>query len=722
MNILRLFSALRRRAWLFAAVALSGIGMGVLYVSTATPLYTASVTVMVDQRQVRAVHDVSTLADPLHQESAEVVETQAEVIRSQKVGLAVIKNLNLQADDPAFPTPSRIDLILGSITEAVRKIVGSSGAKPEANQEPDRNLQILLKLSGNLRVERVGHTFVLQINYTAASPSRAAEIANAYANAYMVEQLSLAVEQARSARQWLQQRSEELRQLSLNADLAVQTFKSEHNLLSTRGTLTSEQQYNEMLTQLVNARAATAQAKARYERIKSIIDKHQTEAAVAESLSNPVINGLRTKYLEASRRMTELQAKLGLDHIAVVNLKNTMAELSSLLFQEFGQIADSYRNDYEIAAGREKALNAELAREQSIAIAANDAQVKLRQLQQKAETYKRLYQTFLQRYQESGQQESFPLADAHIISTASPPLEPSHPRKALVLGLSLMLGVLGGAGAAALREFTDYVFRTTEQVRAELGVDVLGLVPFVSTASSEPIMRYVIDSPLSAFAETLRLAKVAADLALPDRSQKIIGMVSLLPNEGKSTVAKNFASLLAFHGAPTLLIDADTRNPALTRALGYETRKSSRYRSPALPPLAEVVRYEPQSGLLILPAIYDKDDPRAAEGLTAATLHTLLKSSDRSFEYIVIDLPPIGPVASARSIVPAIDAFIFVVEWGATSRGAVRAALTRERLISEKLLGVVLNKVDMEELKKYEHFASDGYYNHMYETYYKREG
>jgi succinoglycan biosynthesis transport protein ExoP len=362
-----------------------------------------------------------------------------------------------------------------------------------------------------------------------------------------------------------------------------------------------------------------------------------------------------------------------------------------------------------------------------VAVAANNAQVQLRQLEQKAESSKTLYQTFLQRNQETAQQESFPLTDAHVISTASRPLTPSHPRTPLVLGISLAAGTLIGAGVAMLREHTDYVFRTLEQVRAELGVDVLGLLPMISRRSLRrlspgnlaPIMRYAINNSFSAFAETLRSAKTAANLALKDRSPKIIGLVSLLPNEGKSTVAKNFASLLASQGASTLLIDGDTRNPALTRAMGYERGQASQSDASLLP-LAKLLKCEPESNLQILPCIYAKDDPRVAEGLSTTTFHALLQSSDRSFEYIVIDLPPIGPVVSARGMASAIDAFIVVVEWGATSRGALRAALAKEHSINEKLLGVILNKVDMKKLKIYEHFGSDGYYNPRYESYYKR--
>jgi succinoglycan biosynthesis transport protein ExoP len=140
---------------------------------------------------------------------------------------------------------------------------------------------------------------------------------------------------------------------------------------------------------------------------------------------------------------------------------------------------------------------------------------------------------------------------------------------------------------------------------------------------------------------------------------------------------------------------------------------------PIIPPLAELLKYEQDSGLQILPCIYAKDDPRVAEGFSSTILDTLLKSSDQPFEYVIIDLPPVGPVVSARGMASALDAFVFVVAWGATSRGAVRAVLMKEHSIRDKLLGVVLNKVNMVKLMNYEHFGSDGYYHRLYKNYYK---
>jgi polysaccharide biosynthesis transport protein len=740
--ISRLISALRRHSALFTGCCLAGVGLGTFYLITAVPLYTASAYIMIENRQVRALHDVSTFSDAPALDTAEI-ESHVEVLRSENVGLAVVRQLKL-SDDPAFFDPPRLGKIWAAVMAPLgMKQLGMKTDAAESSNEADaalkRQMTALETLNSNLDISRVGRTFVLQVSYTAPNPVRAAEIVNGYANTYMLEQLNSRGEATHRARSWLQQRTEELRQLSVDSDLAAQKFRADHNLLATKGTLISEQQLNEMTTELVAARAATEETEARYLRIKNIIDTHQTESAVTESLANQVINDLRTKYLDASKRMSELELKLGPSHVAVVTLKHSLDELSRLLFQELGRVAETYRSDYEVAAAREKALADNLAQQRSIAVAANDAQVLLRQLEQKAESYKTLYQTYLQRYQEAAQQETFPMTDGRIISTANPPLSPSHPRKLTVLAMSLALGALAGVAAGQLRESMDRVFRTSEQVHDELDVEVLGILPILPSSSpppsgtikaaesksnlamgnQAPILRYAIDHPFSQYAEALRSAKIAADITLKDRSAKIIGVVSLLPGEGKTTVTKNFASLLALQGARTLLVDADTRNPGLTRGIGCESKKDTPCETSVPPQWAELLVSEPESGLQILPCLYAKDDHRVALGLSSATLQAFLQNLDQSYEYVMIDLPPVGPVVNARAIAAAVDAFIFVVAWGKTSRGAVRSVLAKEHSIREKLLGVFINQVDMDKLAAYEHFGSDGYYYRHYKKYYK---
>ena len=733
VGVSRLISALRRHAGLFVAFCLLGLGLGVIFLIVTTPMYSATAKIMIDHRQVLTIHDDSKLSDAASADTNgifEEIENQLEVLHSQQIGLAAVKRLKL-SDDPALADPprTRIEEIWAFLKAKLGPNTKSANPLNGADASVNRQLKALNSLNKNLSITRVPKTFLIEIEYWASDPVRAAEIANGYADTFVLEQLNSNIEAARRVRSWMKQRADEFRELYVNTNLEVQKFRADNNLLQAKGTLISDQQFTEMTTQLVAAQAETAQAKARYQHLKNIIDSNQTESAVTESFSNPVINELRTKYLNALNNMKELEVshKLEPTHEAVVRLKNTMNELGSRLFEELGRIAESYRTDYEVAAAREKSLADNVKRQQGVAVTANDAQVQLSQLEQKAESYKLLYESYLQRYQGSSQQETFPVTDSHVISAAAPPLLPSYPRKPMVLGISLGLAALVGVSIGMLREIMDRVFRTADQVRDELGVDVLGMLPIISSHSLRhcvprnvaPIMRYVIEDPFSAYAETLRSAKVAADLALHDRSPKIIGVVSLLPREGKSTVSKNFASLIASQGAKTLLIDADTRNPALTRAIGCERRQGSQRDTP-LPPLDELLKYEADSGLQILPCIYAKTDPRVADGLSSAVLRTLVQNSDHSFEYIILDLPPLGPVVNARGLASAIDGFIFVVAWGATSRGAISTVLAREHSIRNKLLGIVLNKVDMKKLKIYEHFDSDDYYRRLYKNYYKK--
>jgi succinoglycan biosynthesis transport protein ExoP len=152
--------------------------------------------------------------------------------------------------------------------------------------------------------------------------------------------------------------------------------------------------------------------------------------------------------------------------------------------------------------------------------------------------------------------------------------------------------------------------------------------------------------------------------------------------------------------------------------MGYE-RLPATPNETNLPTLVgEHLKCEKQSGLMILPSANEENDARFVGGFSSKALSDLLQGCDRSFDYVVVDLPPIGPVVNARAVAPVVDFYIMVVSWGTTPRGAVLEALRRERVIKEKLIGVILNKVDMDKIKQYESFDSEGHYRELYQEYY----
>ena len=291
-----------------------------------------------------------------------------------------------------------------------------------------------------------------------------------------------------------------------------------------------------------------------------------------------------------------------------------MAEYERLIFGELGRVAEGYRSDLQVAQARQKSLETDLNTLAKSNAASNERQVQLRELERESETYRSLYQNFLQRFQESAQGQSFAGSDARIITRASLPTKTSSPNKPLALVIALVAGGLIGVGFAAYREFRDVGFRTAAQLRDDLDLELLGFVPQVTrnengvsgsgtkSRSARWLYRHVLTSPFSLFAETMRSTKVAADIANGAKSSKTIGVFSVIPGEGKSTISKNLASLIAMQGSRCVLVDCDLRNPGLTRDMLNEQRPGLVQIILGKAALADVIVRESDSHLDFIPA------------------------------------------------------------------------------------------------------------------------
>jgi len=738
----RILAAVRRQLSIVIAGSILGLLLGVGYVVTAVPQFTATAVILLDNRRVRAGQDLYDIAPLGIDASASAVDSQVEVLKSDSVALTVVDKLQLTKDaEFGAPRPG----LISSLVAEFQHLIGLSAT--EDLDPPDEEVVrrgIANRLRYSVQARRVPRTLVMEIEYKSPDAYKAALIANGFADAYLVDQLNAKYEATRRASEWLQNRLAELKQNALTSDLAVQRFRAQNDLISSGGKLVSEQQLGEVNTQLVVARADTARAEARYERIRTIIEGRQTDAVVTEAIGNSIIEQLRSKFVAAAKRLSEFSAKLGPDHASVLGLRAEMREYERLMFDELTRIAEVYRSELDIARSREKALTSSLAGLVDATAASNETLVALRELERESETYKELYKTFLQRHQELTQQQSFPITEARVIMSAQRPYRPSEPRTFRVLALTLVFG--GGLGVClgALREFRDRGMRTGEQIREDLGLEFLGLLPYIkptddkrkapakkgkpdpaSATSTQQLrdlpklMRYSLDNPLSAFAEALRAAKIAADLTLRDRSPKIIGVASALPGEGKSTVSANFACLLAHLGHRTVLIDADLRNPGLTRAVAPEAENGIVEAVLDGRPIRDLLLWHQDTSLAVLPAAVRGRVPHTSEFLASPGMKSVLKQAEQDFAFIVVDLPPLAPVVDVRAIAPMLDGILLIVEWGVTTRSFLRTTLTSAPMAHDKCLGVLLNKVKLDKLKLYEDYGSENYYGGRYTKYYQ---
>jgi succinoglycan biosynthesis transport protein ExoP len=341
----------------------------------------------------------------------------------------------------------------------------------------------------------------------------------------------------------------------------------------------------------------------------------------------------------------------------------------------------------------------------------------------------------VQRFVEATQQQNVTNTEARVI-TAAVNAQKVHPRPALVLTLGTVLGLMAGVGAAYARDRLDKVFRTPKQVEQALGVECLGILPAVEPRAGQPrrhepsalelaqrtiaqdlgISRQVILTPFSRFTETIRGIKVAADTTATNRDVSVVGLVSAVPAEGKSTISANLAQLAAHGGSRALLIDGDLRNPSTTKTMAPHATAGILELLQGDRELADVVWRDPITGLDFLPAVLTTPIAHTSELLASRAMAQIIATAREQYDYIVIDFPPLAPVVDAKAASHLVDAFILVIEWGQTSPEIIAEALGAAEVVQSKLIGAVLNRANPSALKKIEAYKGKNY--HRYYTSY----
>jgi succinoglycan biosynthesis transport protein ExoP len=714
----------RRQFPTILAILFACLIVAALYLFTAVPQFTSGASMVIDTRKVQLFQQQSVLGD-IAVDSA-TIETQVEILKSENISLAVIKELRL-IEDPEFVGSG------GGLIGSVLSLIPGFGQS--ASSEFELTRKALGKFEKSRTIKRIGLTYVMDIGFTSLDPGKAARIANAIADAYIVDQLEAKYQATRRASVWLQDRIKELRTQASAAQKAVVDFKQTNNIVDAGGRLMNEQQLAEVNSQLILARAATAEAKARLDRINDIIKQEIPDASVTDALKNETIVKLRAQYVDMAAKEAVWAAKYGRDHLAALNLRTQMGEIKKNIVDELRRIQESQKSDYDIAQTREQSIKDSLAMVVSESQLTNRAQVQLRELESNAQSYQAMYDNFLQRYMESVQQQSFPITEARVIGAATRPLNKSQPKSLIILGAGLLGGLILAFGAAMARELADNVFRTSSQVEEGLQTTCISIVPQIgapakrnsaspsrarrdATPDNAAMLRYVVDHPLSRFSEALRSVKVAIDLNAIVRQNRVIAITSTLPNEGKSTISSNLAQLIAHSGAKVLLVDSDLRNPSLSRDLWPQHEAGLVDVIGNKVTIDDAITTDPVTQLAFLPAGSARLKLlHTNEVLASKLMQGFIEQMKARFDYIIIDMPPMAPVVDVRVTSAFVDSYLFVVEWGQTKTDVIRHNLKGAPELYDRLLGVVLNKADTKLLGRYESYQGKYYYSRYYARY-----
>jgi succinoglycan biosynthesis transport protein ExoP len=749
-----LLGVVRRQGLLVGGVGLLAGIFGLAFALTTTPQYTATAKIIIDSPSMM-LDQMNPFGD-MGTDNATIL-SEVEVLRSEKVIGAVVDRLNLSTPlSDSTVSQNIVWRFLSWISRAFSLEAGKdrSIATLEEDALAGRKLAIQRTIKG-LEIKRLGLTYILSIQYTSPSPGLAAQVANTFASVYIDEQVALRFASANQAREWLKERIDELTKEAQAADLQVQQFRAESKLVTVDGRRMDEQQLGELNSQLVVAISAASQAESKYQRIESIIASGDVRSLVTEALGSAIIIDLRQKYLTVSKQALELEVVVGKKHSRVIALNEEMRRYEQQIFEELQRIRESTKSELAIARQTQADLELQVKGMSAVSAENNEVLVELRALEDRATTARAMLQTLLQRDQEAQQGQSFAMSEARIISAATAPTRPSYPNKLKFTLAAMLLGLVGGAGIGYLREIADRSFRHGRQIEALLDLPLICAVPLITEdkassrrgksnlgsvksapqAKAKPelpsdrLVDYAVTAPMSGFAEALRSIKLSSDMQAPSAGARVIGFVSSFPGEGKSTISKNFASLLALSGFRTILIDADLRAHGLTRYVDRDNQHGLVEVLNGEHPLEDVLRKEIASGLEILLSVVNQDFFNSAELLSSGPMNNLLASLRRNYDYVILDLPPMGPVVDALAVAPQIDSAILIVEWGKTPRQSVKTLLNSQQTLFHKCAGVVLNKVDAETIHRYDYDGSNYYgygkynYDKGYRNYYvEKEG
>lgn len=718
LDLRRLYAAFRRRLRLFGAVALVIFLAAVMITLSATPKYTATANVMLDTRQEK-VSNVEEVLSGLPADSS-AVDTEVEVLKSRQLAERVVKALKLD-EDPEFNAQVRKPTGVAALAGAVASLFGGSPPDPsklspvEAQKAHERVVDAVL---ANLAVKRAGLTYVINVSFTSEQPTKAAAVANKFSELYLLEQMEAKFDATQQATRWLNSRLDELRGQVLADEAAVQQYKIANNLLSASGTNLTEQEISNFNQTLAQARAQVAEDQARLATARRQLASGSSGDDVGEALSSPVVQKLREQRAEVSGQVADLQGRYGDRHPEMLKAKRQLSDIDSQIQQEIQRLISNLEAKASVSQQRAAVIGGSLGGARGALAANNRAMVRLNELERTAEASRTLYESYLNRFKETSTQQGIEQSDARVVSKAKIPTGQSSPKVPLNLALGLLLALGAGAGAVVLAEMLDAGLTTAEDVERRLETAYLGAVPLLASVAddskSAPI-DYVVEKPLSSFAEAFRNLRTSVLYTRLGEPVKVVAVTSSLPGEGKTTTSICLGRTSALQGARTIVVDCDLRRRTVNRLLGSEPKVGLLEVLSGEVGLQDAIQVDSTTGAHFLPLTKSAFTPKDVFG--AAAMDRLLQDLRSRYDLVVLDTAPVLPVADTRVLAPKADVVVFLARWRKTPQQAIESAFRLLNGTGAHLGGVALTQMDMKEQGRYG-YGDPGYYYAEYKKYY----
>jgi capsular exopolysaccharide synthesis family protein len=720
----------RRKGVIFGTTAVGALFAFLITLQIA-PIYNAIANVMIDPRRTNVVN-LDAVVSGLNTDSSAVL-SEIEILKSRAFAEKVVRKLGL-VDDPEFNADLRPPSALARIGFAIASQLGfgSSDSGPSSSRaaanEPEAESSLIHRPSAadlemarviravrrNLDVIPEGRSYVIRISFDSHDAAKAAVIVNAYAEQYTLSQIDSKLEAIERANEWLNDRTVEMRRKVTDSERAVETYRAQAGLLGVRGENLVNQQLSELNSELIVASADRARAEARLRQMRSTRVQGPESQTASEVLASPTIQNLRAQETDLRKTESELLERYGNRHPQLINLRAQIRDIENRIKQETARIASSLDGEFVAAQARENTLRVNLSRIEQQAATANQAQIKLHELEREAETNRNLLETFLARFSQTEQQSGIQQSDSRIISRATVPVVPTFPRLSINLPVGMGVAFVLGIILAFTVEKFESGFRSSEQVEETIGLSTLALIPNLSFFKDGAPQQHIVDEPVSLFAEAFRSFRTGLILSDVQKAPKVVLMTSCVPGEGKSSNALCLARSAAAAGQKVVLVDGDLRRATIHKMIGVQPRIGVSEVVLGHATIADALIKDPETNLFVLPNVNQPANP--PDVLSSHNMERMIGLLAQAFDLVVIDSPPIFAVSDALVLTRYADCTVFVVRWAKTPRAAVVTAFKQLVSAGAKLAGVVLSRVNIRQHARYG-YGDSMYYYRGYKKY-----
>ncbi|HEX7841718.1 MAG TPA: polysaccharide biosynthesis tyrosine autokinase [Kofleriaceae bacterium] len=690
----RYFAALRKYAWLLAALVVLSIAGAVVYTTHKTPIYEATASVQVEPK----LPDLLGTGDMFN-----VAGASTEYYKQQKQVLSSFTLIEKTVDQN--------DLIPKLLTEAERKDLSHDDQLDLAAQR--------LQLDLTVKYPEADRIFYVSVRNP--SPEDAKLIADAHVATYESSAKGLLQLSSSSASEALQAEFTEAEAQLRAAERKIYDFQAKNDMVAV--TIEAQQSLVQgnilaFTGKLNDGRAREIELAAKIAEMKKEQGEDVLSTPVIMMGDNPSFETLRTQYYTEKSRLIELEKDLGPRNPDYVAEKQKVDLLYQALQGELKILVRGTQDIYNAQLATNSGLAGEIdkykqeAKKLSPLIAVYNEL--LRQKKEFDDKYS-ILRARLSSMQMTGSLSSI-ISNVRGLDKAQLPIKPVSPNMRINVTVAAIMALVAGILIIFLIVFLDRSIKSISDATTAADAPVLGIIPQLTPTDlggkTDDRTRdmYVHENPKSSVAECCRSLRTNILFSAADRELKTIVVCSANQREGKTTTVIYLGTTMAQSGQRTLLIDTDMRRPRLHKSTGVAL-------SPGLSNLLigdddydNLIKPTEVPNLFVLPC--GPTPPNPAELLLTKRFEIVLGELARRFDRIILDSPPIQAVTDAVVLSKRVDGVALVVRASKTMRDELRRSTRMIRDIGGSIVGVIVNELD----------ARDSYYGYGYGSYYGRYG